>query len=83
MVVYGDYSSRGQCLMSWVLSCDPDKMTVNEQIRGPLGLVLQAAHGMKITEADGIRRTEKQSLRCEVRTTEGFLLRKRRCLIYS
>lgn len=55
MVVYGDYSSRGQRLMSWVLICDPDKMTVNEQIRGPLGLVLKAAHGMKITEADGIR----------------------------
>lgn len=55
MVVYGDYSSRGQRLMSWVLICDPNKMTVNEQIRGPWRLVLKAAQGMKITEADGIR----------------------------
>lgn len=52
MVVYDDYSSRGQRLMSWVLICDPNKMTVNEQIRGPMGLVLKAAHRIKITEAD-------------------------------
>lgn len=55
MVVYDDYFSRGQCLMSWVLICDPNKMAVNEQIKGPKGLVLQAAHGIKITEPDGVR----------------------------
>lgn len=54
MVVYDDCSSRGQLLMSWVLICDPDKMTVNEQIRGPMGLVLEAAHRIKTTEASGV-----------------------------
>lgn len=54
MVVYDDCSSRGQRLMSWVLICDPDKMTVNEQIRGPMGLVLKAAHRIKTREASGV-----------------------------
>lgn len=55
MVVYDDYPGRGQRLMSWVLICDPDKMTVNEQIRGPRGLVLKAAQRIKITEVNGVR----------------------------
>lgn len=54
MVVYDDCSTTGQRLMSGVLICDPDKMTVNEQIRRPMGLVLKAAHGIKITEASGV-----------------------------
>lgn len=52
-MVYDDCSTMGQRLMSWVLICDPDKMTVNEQIRRPVGLVLKAAHRIKITEASG------------------------------
>ena len=48
--------------MSWVLICDPNKMTVNEQIRGPMGLVLKAAHRIKITEADQFRQPEKWKL---------------------
>lgn len=55
MVVYDDYSSRGQRLMSWVLICDLNKMTVNEQIRGPMGLVLRAAHRIEITDTDEVR----------------------------
>ena len=40
--------------MSWVLICDPDKMTVNEQTKRPVGLVLKAAHRIKITEVSGV-----------------------------
>ena len=54
MVVYDDCSSRGQRLMSRVLICDPDKMTVNEQIRRPMGPVLKAARRIKTTEASGV-----------------------------
>lgn len=82
MVVYDDYSSRGQRIMSWVLICDPDKMTVNEPIRGPMGLVLKAAHGIKITETDGVRDTEKWKWKLVElgRLKHLVLVRKIRCL---
>lgn len=64
MVVYDDCSSRGQCLMSWVLICDPNRLTVNEQIRDQGDYFHKAAHGITtlLTEASGVRKMGRHTL---------------------